>query len=211
MTVQDIIDYANEGELNQLDIQNPQLIRFINLAVIELYTRFRLEVKEEIVSTNTAASIYTLAATDLTQILSVTDSAGYPCILNDYNYVLELNAAKASGIYTAQVYSGYSISTPSYNQIQVLPSVTDTFAVLYTAAPAKLVTVNDIIKVPVIMTEAILHYVGYRAHSSYDADIKTENNTHYMRFEASCKKLKDLGYIPVSAIDKIDSRDKGYL
>jgi hypothetical protein len=61
------------------------------------------------------------------------------------------------------------------------------------------------------MAEALLHYVGYRAHGSYDADIKTENNTHYMRFEASCKKLKDLGYAPAVAIDKIDTRDKGYL
>lgn len=211
MTAQDIADYANEGELNQLDIQTPQLLRFINLAVVELHVRFRLQVQEALVSTTIHNSLYTIPAADLSQVLSVTDMYGLPCIMNDYGYTQAMTLAKSSSLYSDVIYSDSSIHTPSYNQIQVVPAVDGTFSVIYSAIPARITALTDILPVPEIMAEALLHYIGYRAHSSYDADIKTENNTHYMRFEASCKKLKDLGYVPVTAVDVINTKDKGYL
>jgi hypothetical protein len=205
MIAQDIIDYANEGELNQLDVQVPQLLRFINLAVIELHTRFRLLAKEVLIETNTLTSIYTVPASDLSQIIGVTDSNGMSCVMNDYAYVNAMNDGGNTSI------SAYSIITPSYNQIQVVPKVVGLFSVSYSATPPQIQAVTDIINLPSTMTEALLNYIGYRAHGSYNADIKTENNTHYMRFEASCKKLIDLGYAPATAIDQIDIRNKGYI
>jgi hypothetical protein len=168
-------------------------------------------VKEEIVTTTLATSIYSISSASFVQILSITDMNGLPCVLNDSAYAAVLAENNHSDIYTVERFSPYAVNTPSYNQIQIIPKVDGAFSVISAALPPTLTTATDIINIPEIMTEALLHYVGYRAHGSYDADIKTENNTHYVRFEASCKKLKDLGYAPVTAMYKMDMRDKGYL
>ena len=54
-------------------------------------------------------------------------------------------------------------------------------------------TLDEELDLPDQMIEALLHYIGYRAHGAMDANIQTESNTHYMRFEASCTKLRELG------------------
>ena len=54
-------------------------------------------------------------------------------------------------------------------------------------------TLDDELDIPEQYIEPLLHYMGYRAHGSMDGNIQTESNTHYMRFEASCNKLKELG------------------
>jgi hypothetical protein len=44
------------------------------------------------------------------------------------------------------------------------------------------------------MLEALLHYIGYRAHGSINGNVNQENNTHYMRFDKSCNLLAREGY-----------------
>jgi hypothetical protein len=39
----------------------------------------------------------------------------------------------------------------------------------------------------------MLNYASYKAHSSISGDIKDENNTYYLRYEASCKQLVTSG------------------
>ena len=47
---------------------------------------------------------------------------------------------------------------------------------------------NATLPVPLQLTEALLHYIGYRAHGAMNGSIEAETNTHYQRFEASCQR-----------------------
>jgi hypothetical protein len=90
----------------------------------------------------------------------------------------------------------YSINAVGINTIQV-PLVTEgaLISIIYAAYPRKvtITSLDDEVEVPDQFVEPLLHYIGYRAHGSMDGNIQTESNTHYMRFEKACDKLKELG------------------
>ena len=73
-------------------------------------------------------------------------------------------------------------------------------SVIYKPAPTWLVYIDETsltqkIPIPPQLIEPLLHYIGYRAHGSMDGNIKAENNTHYMRFVASCDRIEQLGLV----------------
>ena len=210
MTATEVITLAKAGELRQLSPaivdNNGVLLGFINLGMIELYKRFALKTDEAIITLVDGKTVYKLDGTD-------TDvSMGEPFMYliaayedgseNDYN-------ASALSIPINEEDNIYSINTVSYNSVQI-PLITQGayISLIYAAKPIKLTldTLNNEIDLPDQMIEPLLHYIGYRAHGSMDAKIQTESNTHYMRFEASCNKIKELG-IGVSP-DDIDMKNR---
>jgi hypothetical protein len=63
----------------------------------------------------------------------------------------------------------------------------------YSASP-KVATNSALdLKVSQVYTECILNYAAYMAHSAISGDIKDENNTYYLRYEASCKQVVNSG------------------
>ena len=63
----------------------------------------------------------------------------------------------------------------------------------YAAAPKKAANTFLDLGVSEVYTESLLHYAAYKAFSSISADIKDENNTYFLRYEASCKQLVNSG------------------
>jgi hypothetical protein len=199
MTAQEVITLAQAGELRQLSpsIKNDDatVVGFINLGLIELYKRFTLRTEEAIITLVDGKTIYKLDGTDTDVVLSG----------NDLMYVIAAYGdGDSTGDYTTDDFSlplnvednPYSVNTVGYDSVQV-PLITDgaTISLIYAAKPTP-VDVNDLsiaIDVPDQFVEALLHYVGYRGHGSMDGEVQAENNTHYMRFEASCLKIKELG------------------
>lgn len=193
-TVQDIINIAKYGELQQLEVKNdPEAIMtYINLGLIEIYKRFNIDVKEQLVDLKDNVTMYKLNS-DCMQVVEVYDELGKEVPLNDETNVL-------------------SVMTPSYNLIQVpMPETGATLAVMYYANHSKVTNVNDGVNIPPQLLEALLHYIGYRGHGSMDSLINTENNTHYMRFEASCAKVKSLGMLTKDNILNTNFEDKGFV
>ena len=78
MTVQDVITYVKYSELSQLAIKDDSVavMSFINLGMIELYKRFNLGIKVEIVRTNPLVSVYNLRNVDINKVITVYDAEG---------------------------------------------------------------------------------------------------------------------------------------
>lgn len=196
MEVSFIMEQARSGELRSLsavDKTDSVVLSYINLGLIELYKRFNVLTKVEVITTSPVTPIYTLRSTDINQVLSVYDQ-----------YNKELIAKQALDD------EDYDITQINFNTFMLTEPMDEELLFVYKAAPAKVTSVNDVTELPPAMLEALLHYIGYRAHGSVNGNVDKENNTHYMRFEKSCTLLKDEGYlIDTSNITK-SVQAKGY-
>ncbi len=211
MNLTTIIRQARSGELKSLsakDKTDEVIIDFINLALVALYSRFRLVTGEAIISVRVGDTIYDLTDTDDTtlsdgpvmQILEAFDENG-SIPINDDN-------------------DPYSIYTVGVNKVQVPVTADDAYiSLIYRAEPAEVlytdtgttgVADNVVIALPSVLLEPLLHYIGYRAHGSVNGEIQAENNTHLMRFEASCKRITALALLPVDQYNRNVSK-KGFL
>ena len=193
MTIQDVINDVAQGELKQLAVKDDSVavISYINLGLIELYKRFTLKTSEIIIPLIALQTIYTMPD-DYQSILEVLDENGDWYSVNDEDDAL-------------------SILTPSYNTIQV-PNPQDgaAISVIYTALPVRIIAATEILPLPLSLLDALYNYIGYRGHGSVNGDLKTENNSHYMRFEANCKKAKDLGVITSDDVVNTKLVDRGF-
>lgn len=221
MTIDYVIEQAKYGELSQLglakylkgtdaaELEDAErtIISHINLGLIEIYKRFALRIEETTVTLSENITLYTLSVAnvgvylnalpgDVNSVLAAYDEEGTELALNDETAVNGVN-------------------TPGYNTLQV-PNPADGTAIviIYNAAPDKITWVDDLSTVeapiPPALLEALLHYIGYRAHGSVDGAINAENNTHYMRFDASCNRVLNLGLITTDALTPTSLADKGF-
>ena len=196
MLVSDIINIAKYGELQQLAVKddNTAIITYINMGVLELYKRFNIGTKVEIVRTNPLISVYNLVNADIMKVINVYDADGkelvQPSVVDIEDYDLKQIGQ-----------STYLFKEPKNEDI----------AFVYTSAPEWLTSTTDNVEIPMSMLEALLHYIGYRGHGSIDGLINTENNTHYMRFDKSCRQLTDTGYGEVIDMSKSNTQSKGFV
>jgi hypothetical protein len=198
MTVDEVVTQLKYGELRSLAAREdiPAMVSYMNLALIALYGRFKLLRSEQIIDLQDNIATYNLAS-DVLSIEAV------------YTEVAEI------GVNDDNALNG--VFTPSFDTIQLPNAKTgNQLSVLYVATPAKLlvdatdsVTLAQNVRLPEQLMEPFLHYIGYRAHGSMNGDIKAENNTHYMRYEASCKRVLDLGLIRVDAVPAFVNRQEG--
>jgi hypothetical protein len=207
MTVTEVIDYARAAELRQLSIKDDtpenvaDILTYTNLGLIELYKRFHLRTEEAIVTMREAKTSYLLDGTDADVSIS-----------SEVNSVLEVYDENGSYLDLNNETNPLSILTPTWNSIQVpYPLEGDTLSIIFSSSPTKLVNTTDVVPIPSTLLEALLHYIGYRAHGALDGNINAENNTHYVRFEASCKNAKDLGVVTHSDTASINIYDKGFV
>ena len=197
MTANEVIALARVGELSKLSIaikdDNTVLFGFINLGLVELYKRFPLKNDEAIVTLKEGKTIYKLDGTDT----DVSMGEPFMYLIGAYEDGTDNDfSASALSLPINEEDNIYSVNSISYNSIQIPLVTTGAYiSLIYVAKPTKVttLTLDEELDLPDQMIEALLHYIGYRAHGAMDANIQTESNTHYMRFEASCNKLKELG------------------
>ena len=199
MTANEVMILARSGELRQLgpNIRDDDatLITFINLGLVEIYKRFILKTGEAIITLVDGKTIYSLDGTDPDVDMGGQEFmyliAAYGESLDDADYtdddiILPINVED----------DAYSINTISYNQVQVpLITVGARISLIYGAKPTKVtaLTLDAELDIPDQYVEPLLHYIGYRGHGAMDGNIQAESNTHYMRFERSCDKVRELG------------------
>jgi len=199
MTVREVILLARTGELLQLSptIRDSDdfVVGAINLGLVEIYKRFTLRTDEAIVTLKNGKTVYKLDGTD-------------PDVQMGDSKYMYLVAAYEDGDDTSDYTTDdvslpinveddlYSINTITYNSIQV-PLIIEgaIISCIYASQPFKATTadLDAEIDLPDQFIECLLHYVGYRGQGAMDANIQAESNTHYMRFEAACNKVKELG------------------
>jgi len=188
MTLNDVVTQLKYGELRSVASRNDMdaIVSYVNLALIALYSRFSLKVSEQLIPMQDNITEYLLNEDAMT-IRAIYDENGDEFALDDET-------------------SLFSIMQVDFETIQVPnPSTGATLSVIYLPAPTTLTYIDETsltsrVPIPPQLLEPLLHYVGYRAHGSMNGDIKAENNTHYMRYEASCKRIEDLGVVRKAVI-----------
>ena len=190
MLISEAITLLQNAQLKQLGIKTDTsaIIGYINLAVLEIYKRFNLRQDEAVITMATDVTQYTLDGIDANVAIDFSD---HQFLLIDEVYeetgeLMSLNDEK----------DPYGVTTPRYNVIEVAEVVVgQQISVIYRSAPLFSTLVSDTILVPPQFFEALFNYVGFQAHSSVKGDMKSENNTHYLRFEESCNKISALGLV----------------
>lgn len=206
MIVSVAIELLRNSELKQLSLRNdkPTVLGFINLGILEIYKRFNLWEAEAVITMAEGVLLYKLDGLDanvaidlsdkqLLMIEEVYEETGEKMVLND-----ELDP--------------YSVSTPQYHQIEVVEEVDgQTMGVIYRAAPLFLTHEKQEIPIPPQFIEALFHYVGFKGHGSIKSDIRGENNTHYIRFEASCALVHSEGLIAQDDLASVKFENRGFV
>lgn len=214
-----ILQQARSGELSSLsakDKTDEKIVTYINLALIALYGRFQLSSEEAIITLRPDITkvIYTLDSSDhdvkvgtrymtdeeFMSIVAAFDESGNQLVVNDNKDVT-------------------SILTVGYNQVQIpLLDYSGYVSIIYRKNPDLVVYVDNSgsateadVNLPLQLLEALLHYVGYRAHGAVDGNINTENNTHYMRFEKACQRAEELGVMTADDTMSLSVQAKGYV
>jgi len=207
MKVSEYIDYLSTGECSKLAIAsvgdmsaNPspapsavqvvnqnKFINYVNLANLALHKRFHLRIKtlemdnpldgeEFTLPSDFLAPIYAYYASDFTEVSIKDNSVKLVQKIDQHVSILIPEPFKA-------VIKGTDAETPKRTQILLK----------YAAAPKKAKTATTDLKINEVYTEALLNYSAYKAHGAISGDMKDENNTYYMRYEASCKQLINSG------------------
>lgn len=187
MTVRQVIDLAKASELTGLPAasKDETVLGFINLGVLELYKRFTLSVEEWIIALEDGQSYYT-APEDFMWIIAAYGEVGMDSV-QEVN-VLPVNEED----------NPLSINTVGWNKVQVPLSVTGAYvSIIYAATPEvySITDMNKTVNIPPQMIEALLAYIGWRANSTIDTGIQTEDTVWYNRFESSCSRLEVKGFI----------------
>ena len=231
MTVEDIVEYTKYSELAQLGVikrlTDPateedalkQIVSYINLGLIELYKRFSLRVEETVVTLDEGQTIYTLSSANIYHISN--NPTGYLSDLpGDFNHVMACYNEAGHSYSINQEDDSLSVLTPSWNTIQVPNPITNEgLFVIYSSGPDKLSWITDVqttyaldVPLPPMLLEALGHYIGYRGHGATNGSIQAENNTHYMRFDKSCKMAKEIGVVaPDTLIFRQTLTEKGFV
>jgi len=210
MTVQQIIDMAKAGELKNLVLDTDTILAALNLGIIELYKRFPLRVEEAIVTLGNK-EYYKMDGTD--PDVDMPTDAPYMWIVRAYGEVPMDCDVSVNELPINDEDNILSINTVNWCTIQVPASIdNETISLIYVAAPVLLTAgdLNKTLPIPPQLYEALLHYVGYRAHGALDGNIQAENSTHYQRFEASCQRAKESGMYTTDSME-MDRDMKGFV
>ena len=186
MTIRQVIDLAKASELTGLPAasKDETVLGFINLGVLELYKRFTLSVEEWIIALEDGQSYYN-APEDFMWIIAVYGEVGMDSV-QEVN-VLPVNEED----------NPLSINTVGWNKVQVPLSVTGAYiSVIYAATPEvySVADMDKTVNIPPQMMEALLAYIGWRANSTIDTGIQTEDTVWYNRFENSCSRIEVKGF-----------------
>lgn len=188
MIIKDVVNLAKYSELSGVAVKDniDVITAFINLGMLELYKRFPIKVEEHIVSLVNGTSYYEMP--------------------DDFMYSLEafaeadINAESQSvPIPINDADSPLSIFFIDWNTIQVPAAVTGSYiSLVYVAKPASITAVQaddgtTVLDLPDTLIDALLSFIGYKAHMGVKSDAQSENNAHWVRFDRICKKARELG------------------
>jgi len=206
MIVSDAITLLKQSELKQLGLKTDKavIIGFINLAVLEIHKRFNLWEAEAIITQAEDVLLYKLDGVDANVSIDLSDHQllMIESLFEEDSGEMSLNDEE----------DPYGASTPQYHQVELVQSVPDgLISVIYRAAPKFITNEKEEIPVPPQFLEALFHYVGYKGHGSVKSDTKGANNTHYLRFEASCNLIKTEGLTAQESLHSHKFVDRGFV
>lgn len=187
MLVSDITFMARATELKQVVVKDdPALVlSYYNMGVLELHKRFNMIQQQAVITMVDEVYEYKLDNLDPNVQLNLNGNQ-FLMVDDAYNYdgcQLPINDETEE----------FSIATPAFNVVEI-PDIaltpTQNINLIYRAAPSFVTEETGLVPLPPQFYEALLHYMGYRGHSSIKLDKQGENNTRYQKFVNSCNQIK---------------------
>lgn len=206
MLVSEAITLLRSGELKQVSVKDDDaaVIGYLNMAVLEIHKRFPLWQEEALITMIDGVTQYKLDGIDTNVGIDLSD--------HEVLMIDEVYAPSGKEIVLNNERDPLSIFTPRPHVLEVKVPFTDgDTSVIYRASPKFMTATSDVIQLPPQFTEALFNYVGYRGHGSVKGDIKSENNTHYMRFEKSCDQVLADGLVAPDDLESTKFDDRGYV
>jgi len=190
MLIKDLVSLAKYSELSGVAAKDDidAIVAFINLGMIELYKRFPIKVEEYIVNLVDGVAYYDMPS-NFMYYLSVHGEITISEKEKNKNNELPVNDED----------NPYSVFFNDWNTIQIPSSVVGSYvSIIYVAKPAMITSIHaedgvTELELPDSLIEALLSYVGYRAHLGIRGDAQSENNAHWRRFVRSVDKAIELG------------------
>lgn len=217
MYVSDYLSHITKGEVKQLYVSDigttsPNtlqqaniaiLISYLNEANLELHKHFGLIQKELVLTDVTNNSLHSVPV-DFLYAISAEFNDGTEVAINNErtNFVDKVD---------------YNVSLLFPAPFKILVKGTDSLkrddiSVVYVSTPPVLTLTTQFVDLPQVYNEALYNYVAYKAHASIKGDMKEENNTYYLRYQASLKNIRLLG---MTNSDNLDSNvkltDRGFV
>ena len=217
MYVSDYLSHITKGEVKQLYVSDigttsPNtlqkaniaiLISYLNEANLEIHKHFGLIQKELVLTDVTNNSLHSVPV-DFLYAISAEFNDGTEVAINNErtNFVDKVD---------------YNVSLLFPAPFKILVKGTDNLkrddiSVVYVSTPPVLTLTTQFVDLPQVYNEALYNYVAYKAHASIKGDMKEENNTYYLRYQASLKNIRLLG---MTNSDNLDSNvkltDRGFV
>lgn len=215
MNVSEAIEILSKSELKQLGLSEDKeaIIGYLNIGITEIHKRFDLWEETATVTMVDGVNKYTISPDDTNVAIDNVDHEFImiTSIFDKEDEKIEINLKKSDyKINYKRV--DYKIKVQRYNVISIgAPVAGDTLEVNYRASPKFLTFEKQPIPLPPQYFEALFNYVGYRAHASVDGDIKAENNTHFMRFDQSCKRIAAQGLQNEDSMQIFKLEERGFV
>lgn len=215
MQLKSVIDNLVTGELNQLGITLddvlapealPRVIRHINLALTDLYSRFSLKKKDLVVDLAFNKDVYLL---DSKHAVSNTDSVEDKYLLDspvmpfedDLVQIIDIANDLGESVPFNDMVSGMQVYTPVYNQLGVRGEIlSNKLYVRYQAKHWEVAEDADLsettLELPPMFLQALLYYVGWRVMSSQLKENAAVTAAGFARaYEGECLRLAGLGQV----------------
>lgn len=210
MKMSTIIKQARRGELSGLSDKaktDEAIVDYVNRALVAIYNRFQLRMEEAIISLRSNKTIYKLDGTDPDVEMVGADS--FIAIVEAYDEEGRIDINDES--------NDRSILTVSYNSVQIPLTQTGNYVSILYRLGADEIGYESLgeegfnnIPLPNSLMDALLNYVAYVAHKSYD-DPTQANSINYLNlFNNACKEAENFGLVPTDSYHR-DVEVKGFI
>lgn len=210
MKISTIIKQARRGELSGLSDKtktDEAIVDYTNRALTTIYNRFQLRNEEAIITLVDGKTIYRLDGSDAD--VSMTAVNEFISITKAFDEAGEIPINDDS--------DDRSIYTVGYNAVQVPLTATGSYiSVVYRAGATEIEYSAleeegfDNVPLPNSLMEALLNYVAYVAHKSYDDPTQANSISYLKLFNESCREAENFGLVPADTYSR-DISVKGFV
>jgi len=212
MKVSDFLELVNSSVFKQLSIESDDALAFINLALLEVYKEFPINIKEQNIILDANINIYKLND-DVMSLVSAYTAEKY---LKDSDGELLDNTVDANSIVEININTDNdpnSFNTPTPNMGMVsFPTTEQVISLLYRAGSTRIEPdeLDTELEVGMHYIEPLLMYVGYLGHLSVSI-ASPESSAYLNKYMASVNSIKRLGIVNLDNYNKTKFSDRGFV
>lgn len=232
MLLSDLLDYLSFNALSQLAIGTddhgqistknyPKLFSFINLALVDVHTRFPLKSKEVILRVDDHQTRYKLHSkyarsknvVDTPYILDSTDNP----FTDDIIIIEDIVNEEGQQYYLNEHDEDFSVFTPQFNEIQLGTPYEGKIAVIYRASHPKIPLKSNVIvdsfelDIPEVLLNPIMTFIAAKFMASKStAEGLQESALFTQQYNQQLTELTDAGLLPVAHYNHDRFKDSGW-